>query len=64
MIVHVDQDRCVASGQCVVAAPAVFDQREQDGVVVLLTTTPPEGAAADVELAATNCPSQAIRVTH
>jgi len=63
MNVDVDQDRCVASGQCVVAAPGVFDQRDEDGVVVLLTATPPTGAAAEVEHAAAVCPAQAIRVT-
>lgn len=27
----VDQDKCVASGQCVMAADDVFDQRDEDG---------------------------------
>ena len=63
MRVHVDGDRCVASGQCAATAPGVFDQRESDGVVVLLTDTPPGGAAADVEYAAASCPAQAIHVT-
>lgn len=63
MIVHVDQDRCVSAGHCAVAAPGVFDQRYEDGVVVLLTATPPAEAAADVEFAAESCPAQAIRVT-
>ena len=63
MNIHVDGDMCVASGQCVLAAPGVFDQRDEDGVVVLLTATPPTDAAADVEYAAAGCPAQAIRVT-
>jgi len=36
----VDVGKCVAAGQCVVVAPEVFDQREEDGVVILLTETP------------------------
>ncbi|MFE3946199.1 ferredoxin, partial [Streptomyces sp. NPDC059118] len=35
MKVTVDQNKCVASGQCVLSAPDVFDQREEDGIVVL-----------------------------
>ena len=35
MKVTVDQDKCVSSGQCVLNAGAVFDQRDADGVVVL-----------------------------
>lgn len=63
MNVDVDQDSCISAGQCVVAAPSVFDQRDEDGVVVLLTATPPDEAAAGVTHAAAVCPAQAIRVT-
>jgi ferredoxin len=63
MNVHVDQDKCVSAGHCVVAAPAVFDQRDEDGVVVLLDPTPPAEVAAGVESAVASCPAQAIRVT-
>ncbi|MBB5781319.1 ferredoxin [Nonomuraea jabiensis] len=31
MKIIVDQDKCVASGQCVMAADDVFDQRDEDG---------------------------------
>ena len=33
MKVYVDQDRCIAAGQCVAHADEVFDQREDDGIV-------------------------------
>ncbi|TDD15487.1 cytochrome P450 [Nonomuraea diastatica] len=36
MKVIIDQARCMDVGQCVMAAPEVFDQRESDGVIVLL----------------------------
>jgi ferredoxin len=62
MKVLVDQDKCVASGQCVVAAPDVFDQRDEDGVVVLLDAEPPAGLADDVHQAAAVCPALAILV--
>ncbi|GAB3568792.1 ferredoxin [Amycolatopsis endophytica] len=62
MKVIVDQDACVGSGQCVLAAPEVFDQRDEDGIVVLLEENPPSGQADDVRQAAAVCPALAIRV--
>ena len=40
MKVTVDQHKCVSSGQCVMNAGDVFDQRDDDGVVVLLNEHP------------------------
>ena len=62
MKVFIDQDKCVASGQCVLAAADVFDQRDEDGVVVLLTEKPATDRAGDVRQAAAVCPAQAIWV--
>ncbi|MFD8366893.1 ferredoxin [Streptomyces hygroscopicus] len=39
MRVTVDQPRCVASGQCVFAAPDIFDQ-DDEGTVVVLEAAP------------------------
>jgi cytochrome P450 len=60
--VFIDQDKCIASGQCVLAAADVFDQRDEDGVVVLLNPDPPAELADDVRQAAAVCPALAIRV--
>jgi ferredoxin len=62
MKVFIDQDKCVASGQCVLAAADVFDQRDEDGIVVLLTENPPADRADDVRQAAAVCPALAIWV--
>ena len=62
MKVTVDQDKCVASGQCVLTVPDVFDQRDEDGIVVLLNPSPPGGLAEDVKQAAALCPALAITV--
>ena len=45
MKVSVDQDKCISSGQCVSHASEVFDQRDEDGVVVLLNENPPAAQA-------------------
>lgn len=62
MKVILDQDKCVASGQCVVAAMEVFDQRDEDGIAVLLDDSPPVDQAGDVRHAAAVCPALAITV--
>ena len=62
MKVTIDTDKCIGSGQCVLAAPDVFDQREEDGIVVLLNENPPAELAADVKQAAAVCPALAIMV--
>ena len=62
MKVTVDKDKCIGSGQCVLAAPDVFDQRDEDGIVVLLNADPPADRAADVKQAAAVCPALAITV--
>ncbi|MFJ4551669.1 ferredoxin [Streptomyces sp. NPDC088817] len=62
MKVLIDQDTCVASGQCVLTAADVFDQRDEDGIAVLLDATLPAGRADDVRQAAAVCPARAIRL--
>ena len=60
MKVIIDQEKCVSAGQCVLSAPDVFDQREEDGTVVLLAENPADELADDVREAATICPARAI----
>jgi ferredoxin len=62
MKVTIDTDRCIAAGQCVLAAPDVFDQRDEDGLVVLLNPNPSADLAVEVKQAATLCPALAITV--
>ncbi|PYC76722.1 ferredoxin [Streptomyces tateyamensis] len=60
MHVTVDQDRCCSSGQCVLTAPTVFDQSDEDGLVVLLQDRPAPELAAKLRTAAALCPGGAI----
>ncbi|MFI5782469.1 ferredoxin [Nocardia sp. NPDC051570] len=62
MKVVVDQDKCVSAGQCVLLAPEVFDQRDEDGVVVLLLDHPPAELHDAVRQAARVCPALAIEL--
>ena len=62
MKVVVDTEKCVAAGNCVAAAMDVFDQRDEDGIVVLLDENPPPELAEDVRNAAAVCPALAIRI--
>jgi ferredoxin len=58
--IRVDLDKCIAAGQCVRAAPTLFAQRDEDGVVVVLDANP----STDLEWAATEaahlCPAHVI----
>ncbi|GAA3719312.1 ferredoxin [Gordonia hankookensis] len=62
MKITIDQDKCIASGQCVAAASDVFDQRDEDGIAFLVNDDPPEDEADDVRHAAAVCPALAILV--
>ena len=62
MKVTVDQDKCVSSGQCVLNAGGIFDQRDDDGVVVLLNDSPPPARADNARKAAAACPALAIDI--
>jgi len=62
MRIDVDQDLCIGAGQCAATAPEVFDQRDEDGVVVLLTPTAPVGTQESVRNAVALCPAQAIHL--
>lgn len=60
MKVTVDEEKCCGAGQCVLVAPDVFDQREEDGVVVLLDACPCDVLHTAVREAAAVCPAGAI----
>ena len=62
MRVAADRDVCIGSGNCVFTAPAVFDQDDDEGLVVLLTPEVDPGDAEPVRDAVARCPSGALRV--
>ncbi|MDP9849579.1 ferredoxin [Streptosporangium lutulentum] len=61
MKVTVDQDKCCGAGQCVLLVPDVFDQGDDDGLVILLDASPAEELHAAVREAVGVCPTSAIK---
>lgn len=62
MRISADRDVCIGSGQCVLTEPAVFDQSEEDGLVVLLADHPGDEVADQVRQAVRLCPSGALSI--
>jgi ferredoxin len=60
--VAADRDVCIGSGNCVFTAPAVFDQDDDEGLVVLLSADVDVQAAGAVRDAVAHCPSGALRI--
>jgi ferredoxin len=61
--VTVEPRKCIAAGMCVAHAPEVFDQDDDNGIVVLLAKHPTSDQADNVRNAAELCPAQVISVS-
>ncbi|GAA5185422.1 ferredoxin [Rugosimonospora acidiphila] len=62
MRIDVHTERCIGSGVCALVAPELFDQREDDGVVVLLDPDPAPDQHENAHEAATRCPASVIEI--
>lgn len=61
--IEIDESRCIAAGNCVLASMDLFDQRDEDGVVVVLDGSPSDPKLeADARHAAAVCPSNVITI--
>jgi len=54
---------CMGSGQCVNAAPEIFEQDADEGLVVVLKPEVGEDLREAAELAAMSCPVHAVTLT-
>ncbi len=63
MHITVDYSLCEGHGQCLLAAPDVFDLPDGSAQVVVLNSTPPASEYETVVRAAAMCPAQALRVS-
>jgi ferredoxin len=57
-----DRTRCVGGGNCVLSAPQLFAQGEDDGLVQVIREYPGPQDLAAAELAVISCPSQALSI--
>ncbi|GAB2759553.1 ferredoxin [Amycolatopsis magusensis] len=62
MRVAVRPELCCSSGMCLLNAPEVFDQTDEDGTVVLLAPHPSPEQRGAVRQAASLCPVGAIEI--
>tara|TARA_R110000850_G_scaffold63343_1_gene143281 strand:+ start:632 stop:829 length:198 start_codon:yes stop_codon:yes gene_type:complete len=62
MRIELFPERCIGVGQCVLAAPDVFDQDEEDGIVFMIHEKVPVERRNAVLAAARLCPTVAIVV--
>jgi ferredoxin len=62
MWITADTDACVSAGMCALTAPEVFDQREEDGLVMVLQPNPPEELQEAAAEAVQLCPSGALGI--
>ena len=63
MHVTVDYTLCEGHGQCLLAAPDVFDLPDDVEQVVVSNPNPPEQTRDAIVRAAAMCPAQALSVT-
>ena len=60
MIVQADRDRCIGAGQCVLSAPELFDQGEDDGLVLVLEASPSPAQFEPARAAVAACPASVL----
>ncbi len=62
MRIEIFTEKCIGVGQCVIAAPDLFEQNEDDGIVYLIRPDAPETRRDAAIAAARLCPTLAIVV--
>ncbi|WP_354698565.1 Ferredoxin-2 [Paraconexibacter sp. AEG42_29] len=62
MKIILDTNLCEAHGDCVLAAPDIFDLDDDDNVATMLIAEPGEEYRTQLEEAARMCPVAAIRI--
>jgi ferredoxin len=60
MKITIDVDKCIGAGNCVMWSPEVFDQRDEDGIVVVMDEMPDQALWESVRTAAAACPANVI----
>lgn len=60
--IEIDRKLCNGYGNCIIAAPAVFDLEPDTNIAFVLDGHPTVADEFDVREAAADCPVQAIRI--
>jgi ferredoxin len=60
MEIKANTQLCIGAGMCALTVPQVFDQSDDEGLVVLLEPNPPADLEEAVRRAVNLCPSGAI----
>ena len=61
-LVTADKSLCCGSGMCVLTAPGIFTQNDEDATVEVLVPRPDPSRMRDVREAVVSCPTSAIRL--
>jgi ferredoxin len=62
MNISVDKEKCISTGNCVLAAAELFDQNEDDGTIIVLNDTPAPELQESARHAAATCPALVIQI--
>ncbi|GAA2601501.1 ferredoxin [Actinomadura fulvescens] len=60
MRIVIDRELCIGAGQCVLSAPELFEQSDDDGRVLLRESSAKPAAEDGARTAAHLCPSGAL----
>lgn len=63
MKIVADRQRCTSAGNCARVAPELFDQGEEDGLVIVLEPEPPPSLVEAAREAESLCPARAIALS-
>ncbi|KAA9105926.1 ferredoxin [Microbacterium rhizomatis] len=64
MKIQIDESRCIAAGNCVMTGADIYDQRDEDGIVVVMDYAPEDPELQrQARAGAAICPAKVITIT-
>jgi ferredoxin len=61
--IHAHRDVCIGAGMCVLIAPQLFTQDDEDGRVRVVADEPPSAERQAADQAVAECPSGALSLS-
>ena len=62
LIIKIQKDRCIGSGQCAIHSPDFFSQSEEDGIVELIKTEADMNFFDELTNVEELCPARVIEI--